>query len=437
MNKFLTATPRDTCADAAHELPGELFRTFVSLAQRRQLAVHMPKRQNCPAAAQNDTNHDNSGANTHLPRALAKAYGKTPGGSLGSAPPRRWVMQNADITTQGNTRPQVLIAEDDAVVRLLLKHWLTAWGFDVTEAADGDEAWAVLQQEQPPKLIVLDWMMPGLDGIELCRRIRARSTPYYQYILMVTGRSDMGHVVHALESGADDCIGKPFEQSELQARINVANRILALQDELIAAREELRLQAMKDSLTGMWNRAAFQELFEVELERAARAGSHVGLLLLDIDHFKIINDTYGHMTGDLVLRTVARVLKQNVRAYDFEGRFGGEEFLIAVPGCGADQLREHAERVRAAVAATPIQAGDAEIRVTISVGATVSSEENTTFDAILALADGAMYRAKHIGRNCAVFCTVKGNEKEHPQDRCGACQGMQRDSCMVTGSQPQ
>ena len=340
-------------------------------------------------------------------------------------------MERADSSGQESKRPRVLIAEDDAVVRLLLRHWLTAWGFDVTEAADGDQAWAVLEQENPPKLIVMDWVMPGLDGIELCRRVRARTASYYQYILMVTGRSDMEHMVHALESGADDCIGKPFEQAELRARIAVANRILGLQDELIAAREELRVQAMKDGLTGMWNRAAFQELFEVELERARRAGASVGLLLLDIDHFKTINDTHGHIVGDAVLRQVARTLKSAVRSYDFEGRFGGEEFLIAAPGCAAKQMREYAERVRTAVSAATIRVGDAEIRVTASVGATLSSRENATFDAILNAADCAMYRAKNSGRNCAVFCDVKNNEVENPQVRCAACTQGLREQCVV------
>ncbi|MDR3741719.1 MAG: diguanylate cyclase [Terracidiphilus sp.] len=340
-------------------------------------------------------------------------------------------MERAEGGGQESKRPRVLIAEDDAVVRLLLRHWLAAWGFDVTEAADGNEAWAVLEQEDPPKLIVMDWVMPGLDGIELCKRVRARSTDYYQYILMVTGRSEMGHVEHALESGADDCIGKPFEQSELRARISVANRILALQDELIGAREALRVQAMKDGLTGLWNRTAFQELFEVELERASRMGTHVGLLLLDIDHFKAINDTYGHMTGDVVLRQMAKELRNSVRAYDFEGRFGGEEFLIAVPGCEAQQLREHAERIRAAVEAMRVSVGDAEIRLTASVGATVSSRENATFDAILAVADGAMYRAKYAGRNRAVFCDVKNDVNENPQLRCATCTAAHNDTCLV------
>lgn len=341
-------------------------------------------------------------------------------------------MQESRIKQDSGTRPRVLIAEDDAVVRLLLRHWMAGWGFDVVEAADGNQAWAVMTEEHPPKLVVLDWVMPGVSGIELCRQVRGRDVPYYQYILMVTGRSAMTSVVHALESGADDCIAKPFEEAELKARLSVASRILTLQDELIEAREALRMQAMKDALTGLWNRTAFQELFEVELERAARGGTQLGLLLLDVDHFKTINDTHGHAAGDAVLREVARVLKQNVRAYDFVGRFGGEEFLIAVPGCGEHALREHAERIRAAVEAQVIAAGEAAISLTVSVGGTLSSRENRNFDALLAVADAAMYRAKNAGRNRAVFCVLKNDMAESPQERCTACGEEHRCQCIVT-----
>lgn len=334
--------------------------------------------------------------------------------------------------------PQVLVAEDDAVVRLLLRHWLTSWGYDVLQAADGAEAWKILEQENPPKLIVMDWVMPGLDGIELCRRVRRNSTAYYQYILMVTGRSDMGHVVHALESGADDCIGKPFDETELKARLTVAKRILALQDELIEAREALRQQAMKDHLTGLWNRAAFQEMFQYELQRAERAGTQTGLLLLDLDHFKSINDTYGHLTGDIVLRETVERLRHNVRTYDFVGRFGGEEFLIAVPDCDAGHLRSHAERLRAAVAATPIRAGALEIPVTLSIGAAVAPAKDSTTDALIAVVDAAMYRAKRAGRNCVVFCdtaaSAEGLNDDTPEARCAACDSLPAGQCIVRPS---
>lgn len=345
-------------------------------------------------------------------------------------------MDTSGPTTHGEERQQVLLAEDDAVVRLLLRHWLTSWGYDVLQAADGAEAWKILEQENPPKLIVLDWMMPGLDGIELCRRVRQRSTAYYQYILMVTGRSDLGHVVHALESGADDCIAKPFEESELKARLTVAKRILALQDELIAAREALRLQTMKDALTGLWNRTVFMEMFECELQRARRAGTQTGLLLLDLDHFKTINDTYGHLIGDIVLRETAERLRQNVRTYDFVGRFGGEEFLIGVPACDGGNLRKHAERIRSAVAATPVRVGTLEIPLTLSIGAAVVPAENPSAKTAMAVADAAMYRAKRAGRNLVVVCdsdvSAEDRDNETPEARCAACSSQLSTQCIVT-----
>ena len=140
----------------------------------------------------------------------------------------------------GGERPRVLIAEDDTVTRLILKNWILRWGYEIVVVENGNDAWEVLQQERAPEVVILDWEMPGIDGIELCRRLRDKSRPYYHYILMVTSSADELDAVHALESGADDCIGKPFGEAEIRARLHVASRILALQNELIHAREELR-----------------------------------------------------------------------------------------------------------------------------------------------------------------------------------------------------
>jgi diguanylate cyclase (GGDEF)-like protein len=328
----------------------------------------------------------------------------------------------------------VLIAEDDGVTRKLLQHWLTAWGFEVAVARDGTEAWNVLQQEPSPKLVITDWVMPGVDGIELCRRLR-RQSEYYRYILMITGSGDKEHVAHALESGADDCIAKPFQEHDFRARIQVASRIITLQDDLIEAREELRMQAMKDSLTGLWNRAAFKELFELELERAGRTQDMTGLLLLDLDHFKRINDAYGHLTGDVVLRKAARLLRQSVRSYDFVGRFGGEEFLIACPGCDDLQIRAYAERIRVAVESNPIRIGTIEIPITFSIGAAVATPDQRIMASALAVADIALYRAKGAGRNRTAHC---GKPPIHvlesmttTRPNCAACDPILSSVCLV------
>ena len=306
--------------------------------------------------------------------------------------------------------PLVLLVEDDSVARNILHLWLRSWGFEVLTACNGEEAWSLLEVEPAPKLVIADWVMPGMDGLELCRRIRQRPRGYYQYFLMVTGRSEMGHVVHALQSGADDCISKPFESPELRARITVACRLLALQDELIQAREEIRQQAMRDSLTGLWTRNAFTELFEFELDRARRIDASVGLLLLDLDHFKQVNDAYGHLVGDIVLRKAAKLLRQHVRASDFVGRYGGEEFLIAIPNCNREQLSQQAERLRSLAAAKPLRIGGKEIAISFSVGTSLSSAHTPSLHEVFAIADLALYHAKNAGRNLVAFCN------RHPAD---------------------
>ena len=338
----------------------------------------------------------------------------------------------------GGERPRVLIAEDDTVTRLILKHWIMRWGYEIVVVENGNDAWEVLQQEFPPEVVIVDWAMPGIDGIELCRRLRNRSRSYYHYILMITGRSDELDVVHALESGADDCLGKPFGEAELRARLLVASRILALQNELIHSREELRSQAMRDGLTGLWNRTTFLDLFKRELERAGRTSGRTGLLLLDLDNFKHVNDTYGHLAGDAVLKEAAHRLRQNVRSYDFVGRYGGEEFFVALPGACKEQLCHRAELIRRAICAEPFGTAQGDLKVTLSVGATVAEAgETSVFDA-LAAADIGLYRAKNSGRNCSVFCERKWEEilaaPMTQRELCARCDAGTATACVIAES---
>ena len=300
----------------------------------------------------------------------------------------------------GDDANEILIAEDDPVFRKILKSWLESWGYRVTVAEDGEQAWDILQQPSQPELLILDWVMPKLDGAEICHRIRERERTPYPYILLVTAKDDTEDVVAGLESGADDYLTKPFERNELRARLRVGKRILSLQDNLIRAREELRFQATHDVLTGIWNRAALLDLLRREIERGGRTQSSTGLLMLDLDHFKRVNDTLGHQAGDLVLQEVARRITRVIRSYDFLGRHGGEEFLVILPGCDRTQAEQSAERIRLAVGQEPIVADNLRILVTVSIGVTAayhSSERE-----ILAIADTALYQAKHAGRNCTV-----------------------------------
>lgn len=295
---------------------------------------------------------------------------------------------------------RVLVAEDDAIFRKILQSWLESWGYRVVVAEDGGKAWNILQQERPPELLILDWMMPEVDGTELCRRVRERQRDPYQYILLVTARDDKQDVVRGLEAGADDYLTKPFDRNELRARIRVGRRILTLQDDLIHAREELRFQATHDVLTGVWARGAVLELLQRELNRSLRTPSPTGVLMLDLDHFKKINDTHGHLTGDVVLKEVANRISKVVRSYDLVGRYGGEEFVVVLPGCDKDQARQSAERIRLMVGNAPVLTASSEIPVTVSVGATAAASGATSDIEILAAADTALYQAKNAGRNC-------------------------------------
>jgi diguanylate cyclase (GGDEF)-like protein len=312
-------------------------------------------------------------------------------------PPATNLLQVSESTSYG-----VLVAEDDPIFRTILKRWLETWGYAVTIAEDGEQAWKILQQEAQPELLILDWVMPGVDGTELCHRIRARQRTPYQYILLVTAKDNTEDVVAGLDAGADDYLTKPFERNELRARLPVGKRILTLQDGLIRAREDLRFQATHDALTGIWNRRALFDLLQRELERASRSQGATGLLMLDLDHFKQVNDTYGHLAGDEVLREVASRIMQVIRSYDLVGRHGGEEFLVVLPGCDQSQALQSAERIRATIEAKPMIVNDSTIRVTVSIGAT-SAASGTSEKELLAIADTALYQAKNAGRNRAVL----------------------------------
>ncbi len=299
---------------------------------------------------------------------------------------------------------QILVADDDAVSRRLLEGYLRKWEFDVLSAADGAEAWRVLRSKDTPRLALLDWMMPGLDGIEICRQVRQRSSQPYVYVILLTGRSEKQDVIEGLEAGADDYLTKPFHAQELRARLRVGTRILDLQDTLVSMNETLQFKATHDPLTSLWNRGAILDILQREILRGQREGAPVGVLLGDLDHFKLINDTYGHLAGDDVLREAARRLGASVRAYDAVGRYGGEEFLIVLPGCNPRIASERADQICSVIRSNPIKGSERLLSVTLSVGA-VSTDDRRDLDgdALLRAADWALYRAKEQGRDRAVL----------------------------------
>jgi two-component system, cell cycle response regulator len=303
---------------------------------------------------------------------------------------------------------RILIADDSIVSRHLLDATLRKWGYEVVVACDGVEAWNVLQSEDAPNLAILDWVMPGLTGPEVCRRVRERvkevkEKDTYTYILLLTSKSLKEDLIEGMEAGADDYVTKPFDQHELKVRLRAGTRIIDLQRELVMAKEELREQATKDFLTRIWNRSSILDILQRELARGGREKRPVGVVLADLDHFKSVNDTYGHFAGDAVLREFARRMLTSIRAYDAIGRYGGEEFLVILPGCDEAATLRQAERMRAALDVEPMIINDEQRLVTCSFGAvTWTPGQTVSADALIRVADDALYSAKHQGRNRVV-----------------------------------
>jgi two-component system cell cycle response regulator len=295
---------------------------------------------------------------------------------------------------------KILIADDSIVSRHLLEATLRKWGYEVMVACDGAEALGLLQREDAPALIILDWMMPGMTGVEVCRRIRLRDSEPYTYILLLTSKSQKEDLIEGMEAGADDYITKPFDQNELQVRLRAGIRLVELQTQLLKAREELRDQATRDSLTRLWNRSSILSELGRELARATRESRPLGVVIVDLDHFKLINDTHGHLAGDAVLREAARRMQNSIRQYDSIGRYGGEEFLILFPGCSEADTFAQADRLRKQLAQAEMSVNNTSLRVTASFGVTSAMPgEIWTEEALIRAADEALYVAKKSGRN--------------------------------------
>ncbi len=295
---------------------------------------------------------------------------------------------------------QILVAEDDNVSRQLLQVTLRKWGYDVNACGDGAQAWEVLQSEGAPRLAIVDWMMPGVDGIEVCRRVRSREGHPYVYLLLLSAKCQKADVISGLDAGADDYLTKPVDLRELELRLRTGKRILDLQSNLIKAQEALQVQATQDSLTGMANRRVILELLESEIERSRRLSTSLGLILADLDHFKLVNDNFGHLAGDSVLRQAAQTMRSELRPYDTVGRYGGEEFLVVTPGCDISDAARVADRLRRAIAHECIQTSAGPISITASFGV-VSGLPGVpnSVDSLIHAADEALYRAKAAGRD--------------------------------------
>ena len=295
---------------------------------------------------------------------------------------------------------KILIAEDDLTSRLILENMLTKWGFEVVSATNGTDAWAKLQEEDAPRLLILDWMMPGIEGIEICRRLRenSKSEDQYTYVTLLTAKESKENIVTGMEAGADDYITKPFDMHELRVRVRAGERIVQLQSELLKAKKELEIQSRTDPLTGVLNRRAILSQIGSELSRAKRQNSQISISILDLDHFKSINDTFGHLAGDAVLRESMHRVKLAVREYDSVGRFGGEEFIVVLPGANTTDAFSVAERIRIRINEKAADVDGTIISFTVSQGLATCNGD-ATMDEMIALADEALYRAKENGRD--------------------------------------
>lgn len=298
----------------------------------------------------------------------------------------------------------ILVVDDDIVSRTVMEKYLHKAGFEVACAGNGREALMHLDQSEY-RIVLTDWMMPEIDGPELCRRIRKKKTDSYIFIILITARGSKNDIVSGLESGADDYLTKPIHPAELIARINTCIRILELEKSLKNANEEIRLLSITDPLTGCFNRGYLNERLPPELGRAQRYNHPLAVLIADIDHFKHVNDTYGHQIGDRVLKCCAACIRNQLRQdVDWVVRYGGEEFLIILPETGWEGLRSVAERVRQAIEKLAIEAGDITIQITASFGGTAINPSqqhllHITADQLINQADTQLYRSKKEGRN--------------------------------------
>ena len=295
---------------------------------------------------------------------------------------------------------RALVAEDDATCRTVIEQTLAESGYEVIPAEDGDEAWDILRNPHAPRLVILGWHMPGLDGPEICRRVRSREEGQYVYILMIAAEDGDADIEEALEAGADDFVTKSVSMTELKARLLPARRFVKLCEEVFEFKESVRRQAPYDVLTGLDSRVTILDFLNKEIARAKRQENPLSVILVGIDHWASLNETYGRRTGDRVLCEVARRIAANVRPYDLVGRYGDEEFLVVTPGCDVGHAAELAERIRVSLAGQAIRARNKLVAITASLGVIdgMSSADGEQ-DGLLEAAEAGLRRARQAGGN--------------------------------------
>ena len=295
----------------------------------------------------------------------------------------------------------VLLVDDSFIYQRVIKKHLHDWGFDVTLARDGEEAWELLQRPDSPRLVVMDWVMPKLDGVELVRRLRALPPTFpYPYTLLLTGKNSQSDLLNAMEAGVDYYLTKPFDDLELKARLLAGQRVIDLQNQLLDAHKILEHTASHDHLTGLMNRREIMKSLERELSRSEREHSPLAVAMIDVDHFKAVNDESGHLFGDEVLQEVAHRFQSQLRPYDSIGRYGGEEFLLILPGCDLRCALTRADQIRSIVGCIAVSAHGKCAPITVSIGVAVADgQADFDIQTLLGQADSGLYEAKKQGRN--------------------------------------
>ncbi len=295
---------------------------------------------------------------------------------------------------------KILIAEDDPISSRILEKNLENWGYTVKLAKTGEEAWKAIKDEDL-RLSILDWMMPGMNGVEICKKLRRRKGNRYTYIILLSAKDRKRDIIAGLSAGADDYMTKPVNFLELRARLKTGQRIIDLEDKLILIQNQLKDIASRDSLTKLWNRVEIVKFLREELERGRREKKPVGVIMIDLDYFKKINDALGHDAGDAALLQVVSRVKRKLRKSDKVGRYGGDEILAILPHCGLEETKKVAERLRLSVARRGIKINLTRIPVTVSVGCACSAEmPEPTAENLIKASDEALLAAKSRGRNC-------------------------------------
>ena len=304
---------------------------------------------------------------------------------------------------------RALVADSDPDRLRLLEGWLTRWGYDVTPAKNGVEAWSRLEAERQPILVLMAWRMDAMHGIDVCRKLRLHPELPSVYVLLFAGDRGEEDLLDGVNAGADDFLFAPLESVEVKARVRTGARIVEIERALRASQDALRVQSTRDAVTGSWNRAAILDLLHKERERARRRSGSVGIVLADLDAFRAVNESLGTAVGDEVLREAARRMSSALRPYDAVGRYGGEEFLIVLPGSDGLGGLTVAERIRESFSGKPVHTSAGPVSITLSLGvAAEGGEAASDGSALLRAAGTALKRAQHTGRNRVALADDSG-----------------------------